>query len=135
MAIEVKRSQRKVAVGSLWAALAAEEDTQGRRIWGLYWSKRKQKEEGGVGKKKRGGGAGRGGEGGRGNGGVEQREHWEDPLPTQPDRQNELSQTNRGAGGMCVGVVSRVQSKLSRTLYAHRGKKLLQDLQIYKVRQ
>ena len=31
--------------------------------------------------------------------------------------------------GMCVGVVPRVQSKLSRALHAHRGKKLLQDLQ------
>ena len=30
---------------------------------------------------------------------------------------------------MCVGVVPRVQSKLSRALHAHRGKKLLQDLQ------
>ena len=35
---------------------------------------------------------------------------------------------NRGAGGVCVGVVPRVQSKLSRALHAHRGKKLLQDL-------
>ena len=40
----------------------------------------------------------------------------------------ELSQTNRGVGGVCVGVVPRVQSKLSRALHAHRGKKLLQDL-------
>ena len=30
---------------------------------------------------------------------------------------------------MCVGVVPRVQSKLSRALHAHRGKKLLQGLQ------
>ena len=30
---------------------------------------------------------------------------------------------------MCVGVVPRVKSKLSRALHAHRGKKLLQDLQ------
>ena len=30
---------------------------------------------------------------------------------------------------MCVGIVPRVQSKLSRALHAHRGKKLLQDLQ------
>ena len=35
---------------------------------------------------------------------------------------------NRGAGGVCVGMVPRVQSKLSRALHAHRGKKLLQDL-------
>ena len=50
-------------------------------------------------------------------------------MATQPDKENELSQTNRGVGGGCVGVVLRVQSKLSRTLDAHRGKKLLQDLQ------
>ena len=30
---------------------------------------------------------------------------------------------------MCVEVVPRVQSKLSRAVHAHRGKKLLQDLQ------
>ena len=47
-------------------------------------------------------------------------------MATQPDREIELRQTNRGVGGVCVGVVPRVQSKLSR---AHRGKKLLQDLQ------
>ena len=50
-------------------------------------------------------------------------------MATQSDREIELSQTNRGVGGMCVGVVPRVQSKLSRALHAHRGKKLLQDLQ------
>ena len=50
-------------------------------------------------------------------------------MATQSDREIELSQTNRGVGGVCVGVVSRVQSKLSRALHAHRGKKLLQDLQ------
>ena len=50
-------------------------------------------------------------------------------MATQPDREIELSQTNRGVGGVCVGVVPRVQSKLSRALHAHRGKKLLQDLQ------
>ena len=80
---------------------------------------------------------GRGGEGrgawgrggGRGGGGVGQREQWEDPLTTQPDREIELSQTNRGVGGVYVGVVPRVQSKLSRALHANRGKKLLQDLQ------
>ena len=33
-------------------------------------------------------------EGGHGGGGVEQREQWEDPLATQPDREIELSQTN-----------------------------------------
>ena len=67
--------------------------------------------------------------GGRGGGGDGQREQWEDLLATQPDREIELSQTNRGVGGVCVGVVPRVQSKLSRALHAHRGKKLLQDLQ------
>ena len=67
---------------------------------------------------------------GRGGGDVGQREQWEDPLATQPDREIELSQTNRRVGGVCVGVVPRVQSKLSRALHAHRGKKLLQDLKI-----
>ena len=50
-------------------------------------------------------------------------------MATQSDREIELSQTNRGVGQVCVGVVPRVQSKLSRALHAHRGKKLLQDLQ------
>ena len=50
-------------------------------------------------------------------------------MVAQPDMEIELSQTNRGVGGVCVGVVPRVQSKLSRALHAHRGKKLLQDLQ------
>ena len=65
----------------------------------------------------------------RGGGGVGQREQWEDPLATQPDREIELSQTNRGVGGVCVGVVPRVQSKLLRALHAHYGKNLLQDPQ------
>ena len=69
------------------------------------------------------------GEGGRGGGGVGQREQWEYMLATQPDREIELSQTNRGAAGVCVGVVPRAQAKLSRALHAHRGKKLLHDLQ------
>ena len=46
-------------------------------------------------------------------------------MATQSDREIELSQTNRGVGGVCVGVVPRVQSKLSRAVHAH----LLQDLQ------
>ena len=46
-------------------------------------------------------------------------------------RKIKLSQTNRGVGGVCVGVIPRVQSKLSRALHAHRGKKLLQDLQTH----
>ena len=50
-------------------------------------------------------------------------------MATQSDREIELSQTNRGVGGVCVGVVPRVQSKLSRALHVHRGKKLLQALQ------
>ena len=50
-------------------------------------------------------------------------------MATQPDRKIELSQTNRGVGEVCMGVVPRVQSKLLRALHAHRGKKLLQDLQ------
>ena len=91
----------------------------------LYLSKWEQEEGGGRG----GEGEGRGEEGGRGGGGIGQREQWEDPLATQPDREIGLSQTNRGVGGVCVGVVPRVQSKLSRALHAHRGKKLLQDLQ------
>ena len=66
---------------------------------------------------------------GRGGGGDGQQEQWEDPLGTQPDREIELSQTTRGVGGVCVGVVPRVQSKLSRALHAHRGTKLLQDFQ------
>ena len=50
-------------------------------------------------------------------------------MATRPDGEIELSQTNRGVGGVCVGVVPRVQSKLSRALHAHRGKKLPQDIQ------
>ena len=50
-------------------------------------------------------------------------------MATQPDREIELSQINRGVRRVCVGVVPRVQSKLSRALHAHSGKKLLQDLQ------
>ena len=50
-------------------------------------------------------------------------------MATQSDRKSELSQTNRGVGGVCVGVVTRVQPKLSYALYAHREKKLLQNLQ------
>ena len=67
--------------------------------------------------------------GGRGGGGAGEQEQREDPLATQPDREIELRQTNRGVGGVCVEIVPRAQSKLSRALHAHRGKKLLQDLQ------
>ena len=84
------------------------------------------------GSRRRGGEGGRGRGGGeregRGGGGVEQREQREDPLATQPDRKIELSQTNLGVGGVCVGVVPRIQSKLSRALHTHRGKKPFQDL-------
>ena len=68
VATEAKRSQTEDAVGSLWAALAAEEDPQGRGIGTLLVEAR----AGGGG----GRGAGRergGGEmGGRGGGGVGQ---------------------------------------------------------------
>ena len=107
VATEAKRSQIEDAVGSSWAALAAEEDPQGRGIGTLLVEA----------------GAGGGGGGGKG-----QREQWEDPLATQPDRNIKLSQTNRGVGGVCVGAVPRVQSNLSRALHAHHRKKLLQDL-------
>ena len=124
---EAKRSQIEDAVSSSWAALAAEEDPQGRGIGTLLLIV----EAGAGGGKGRGEGWERsGGErGGSGGGRVGQQEQWEYPLATQPGRENELSQTNRGVGGVCVGVVPRVQSKLSRALHAYRGKTLLQDLQ------
>ena len=126
VATKAKRSQIEDAVGSSWAALAAEEDPQGRGIGTLLV-------EAGAGGGGGGGGEGRdrggGGRGGRGGGGLGQREPCEDPMATQSDREVELSQTNRGVGGVCVGVVPGIQSKLSRALHAHRGKKLLQDLQ------
>ena len=125
VATEAKRSQIEDAVGCSWAALAAEEDPQGRGIGTLLVEAGAEGGRGGGEGRERG----RGGRGGRGGGGVGQREQWEDPMATQSDREIELSQTNRGVGGVCVGVVLRVQSKLSRALHAHRGKKLLQDLQ------
>ena len=125
VATEAKKSQIEDAVGSSWAALAAEEDSQGRGIGTLLV----EAGEGGRGGRGRGRERGGGGRGGRGGGSVGQREQWEDQMATQSDREIELSQTNRGVGGVCVGVVPRVQSKLSRALHAHRGKKLLQDLQ------
>ena len=124
VATEAKRSQIEDAVGSSWAALAAEEDPQGRGI-GTLLVEAGAGEGGGGGERERGGE----GRGVRGCGGVGQREQLEDPMATQSDREIELSQTNRGVGGVCAGVVPRVQSKLSRALHAHRGKKLLQDLQ------
>ena len=114
VATEAKKSQIEDAVGSSWAALQT-----------LLVEAGAGGGEGvGEGRERRGGERG-----GRGGEGVGQREQWEDPLATQPDREIELSQTNRGVGGVCVRVVPRAQSKLSRALHAHRGKKLLQDLQ------
>ena len=88
-----------------------------------------QEEERGEGREGGGEGEGRGEREGRGGGGVGQREQRENLLATQSDREIELSQINPWVGGVCMGVVPRVQSKLSRALHAHRGKKLLQDLQ------
>ena len=84
MAAEAKRSQIDDGVGSSWAALAVEEDPQERGIGTLLV-------EAGA-----GGEEGRRGRRGRGGGGVGQREQCEDPLATHPDREIELSQTNRG---------------------------------------
>ena len=65
VATETKRSQVENAVGSLWAALAAEEDPQRRRIRTLLVEARAG--EGGRGEGRRGRGAGgRGGAWGRG---------------------------------------------------------------------
>ena len=116
VATEVKRSQIEDAVGSSWAALAAEEDPQGRGIGTLLVEAGEGEGEGGVGEGER--------PGGEGGAGVLDSEN-----NGRIRRQPSLSQTNRGVGGVCVGVVPRVQSKLSRALHAHRGKKLLQDLQ------
>ena len=58
---------------------------------------------------------------GRGGGeAVEQREQWENLLETQPDKENELSQTNRGVVRVGVGVLPRVQSKPFRALPTYR---------------
>ena len=82
---------------------------------------------------RRGRAGGRGGErgeeGGRGGGCDGQREQWEDPLATHLDGEIELRQTSRGAGGVCVGIVPWVRSKLSRAFHTYREKTLLQDLQ------
>ena len=126
VATEAKRSQIEDAVDSSWAALAAEEDPQGRGIGTLLVEARARGEGGGGGERRERGGGGSEGREGRG---VGQREQWEDPMATQSDKEIDLSQTNRGVGGVCVRVVPSVQSKLSRALNAHRGKKLLQDLQ------
>ena len=115
VAIEAKRNQLEEAVGSSWAALAAEEDPQGRGIGTLLV-------EAGAGEGGGGGGEGRergGGErGGRGGGGVGQREQWEDPLAIQPDREIELSQTNRGVGE-CAWELYLASNQSSRTPCTH----------------
>ena len=49
-------------------------------------------------------------------------------MATKSEQENELSQTNQSPQGVCVWVVPRVQLKLSRALYMHRGKKLYRDL-------
>ena len=74
-------------MGSSSAALAAEEDPQGRGIETLPV----EAGVGGGGGGREGEGEGRGGEGGGGGGGIGQRKKWEDPLATQPDREIELS--------------------------------------------
>ena len=118
---EVKKIQIEDAMVGSWVTLAAEENLAGRGIGSLLVE---------VGA---GGGGGRGGGDGRGGGvcgkeaGVLNGEN--NGRATRPERENELSQTNRSVRGVGVGVVPHVQSKLSRSLHAHRGKKLLQDLQ------
>ena len=93
VATEAKRSQIEDAAGSSWAALAAEEDPEGREIGTLLVEAGAGGGGGGGGGRERGGG----GRGVRGCGGVGQREQWEDPMATQSDREIELSQTNRGS--------------------------------------
>ena len=66
VATEAKRSQIEDAVGSSWAALAAEEDPQGRGIGTLLVE---AGAGGGGGARGGGGGEGRGGGGERGAGG------------------------------------------------------------------
>ena len=110
VATEAKRSQIEDAVGSSWAALAAEDDPQGRGIGTLLVEAGERGGGGGEGREGRGGRErGWRERGGRGGGDVGQREQWEGPLVTQPDRVIELSQTNRGVEVVCVGVVPRIQ--------------------------
>ena len=63
VATEAKTSQREDAVGSSWAALAAEKDPQGRGIGALLVE---AEAGGGGGEGERGGAGGRGGAWGRG---------------------------------------------------------------------
>ena len=74
VATEAKRSQIEDAVGSSWAALAAEEDPQGRGRGTILV----EAGAGGGGGGEGGGERGAGGRGGRGGGGAGQREQWED---------------------------------------------------------
>ena len=101
VATEAKKNQIEDAVGSSWAALAADQDPQGRGIGTLLV------EAGAGGGEGRGRGRGGGGRRGHRGGGVRQQVQLEDPLATQSDGGMELSQTNRGVGGVCVGVVPR----------------------------
>ena len=94
VATEAKRSQIEYAVGSSWAALAAEEDPQEIGTGSLLIEAGAGGGGGGGEGRERGGGERRG----RGDRGVGQREQWKDPLATQPDGEIELSQTNRGVG-------------------------------------
>lgn len=56
-------------------------------------------------------------------------EQTEASTATQPDRDKEWRRTNQSATGKCIQVISRVNSKLSCVLHAHRGTKLLNDPQ------
>ena len=121
---ELKKSQIEDAVGKSWAALATEEDPQGRGVGTLLI------EAGAEGEGGQGIGDGRDASGGieevgMSNGENSGRIRWQPHLRGE----NELGQTNRGVLGVCAGVWPRVQSKFSRALHAHRGKKLLLDLQ------
>ena len=66
VATEVKKGQKQDTVGSLWAALATEEDPQGRGrgSTGRSGCRRKRVAGGGDGRGRTGGGDGRGGRGG-----------------------------------------------------------------------
>ena len=85
VATEAKKNQIEDAVGSSWAALAAEEDPQGRGIGTLLV------EAGAGGGEGRGRGRGGGGRRGHRGGGVRQQVQLEDPLATQSDGGMELS--------------------------------------------
>ena len=108
VATEAKKNQIEDAVGSSWAALAAEEDPQGRGIGTLLV------EAGAGGGEGRGRERGGGGRRGHRGGGVRQQEQLEDPLATQSDGGMELSQTNRGVGGVRGSCTSRPIKALAR---------------------